>query len=486
MKFSFPKSSPEARKEKRAALRQSFHSKNFRRGSYRAGLTILVLAIVVMVNLVLGQSLSAHSKLDLSDQSLYNISKTTKKVLKNLSDDITITLVADDDTLDPRIEKLAQTYADASKHVTLEILDPVAHPAKAEKLGVSEQNMLVTDETTGQSRTIAFSDIITYNMMSYYSSGSAQEDSFDGEGQLTAAIQALTSDSSEKVYLTEGHGEGDLASSLTSSLTKANLSTDSCNLLMDGSVPNDCSLLLINAPSKDFDQTEIQSLQTYMDNGGHMLVFLGTNQTRLTNLYAFLQDYGLKVEDGYIADTQRCYQQNYYNIFPTLNTSNEIASSMADDSLMLVSNALGMTQTDPKSDNITVTPLLTTSENGYLVTADKETQGTYLLGATAVTTKTNEDGEESTVSKLSAISAGSLIDSSILDTFSNLSNSELFMNTVTWNFDSTDHTSIPAKSLQVQYNSVSGIGLIALPIIFLIPILFLVVGLIHWMRRRKA
>lgn len=472
-------------KNQQKQIRASFTDKNFKRGSYRAGLTIVVLAVIIMLNLVLGQVFSSNSSIDLSDQSLYQISDTTKDILKGLSDDITITLVAQSDKIDPRIEKLIKQYTSASDHVKSENLDPVLHPAKAQELGVSDQTVLVTDQTTGKSKTINFTDIITYDASSYYNTGSYQETSFDGEGQLTSAIQGLTKSSDYVIYQTEGHGESSFASTITKNFDKANLKVSSCNLMMDGSIPDDCSLLIINCPTKDFDTTEIQTVEKFLDNGGNVMVLLGSGENSLTNLYAFTKDYGLIVNNGYIADMERCYQQNYYTIFPNINTSNEIASSMDSNSLVLVNNSLGMTQTDPKNDNITVTPLLTTSSNGYLVTSDTQTKGTYLLGATAVTYKEDEDGNQNAVSKLCVISAGSLIDSSIIDQFSSLYNSDLFMNTVNWYLNNKANTAIAAKSLQVQYNTVTRAGLISLIFIFLIPILFLVIGLTHWLRRRK-
>ena len=46
-------------------------------------------------------------------------------------------------------------------------------------------------------------------------------------------------------------------------------------------------------------------------------------------------------------------------------------------------NARGMVETDPARDTISVTPFMTTSENGFAVTEDKQEQGEYILGAVA-------------------------------------------------------------------------------------------------------
>ena len=84
------------------------------------------------------------------------------------------------------------------------------------------------------------------------------------------------------------------------------------------------------------------------------------------------------------------------------------------------------------------------------------------------------------------ISAGSLIDSQITDTFTQLENTTLFMNAVSSNFDGVQNISIEAKSLGTEYNTVQHAGLFSLLVIFGIPLLILISGFTVWYRRRKA
>ena len=83
------------------------------------------------------------------------------------------------------------------------------------------------------------------------------------------------------------------------------------------------------------------------------------------------------------------------------------------------------------------------------------------------------------------ISAGSLIDSQITDTFTTLENTTIFMNAVTANFDGVENLSIEPKSLSIEYNTVQHIGVFSLLVIFGIPVLILVVGFVVWFKRRK-
>ena len=89
-------------------------------------------------------------------------------------------------------------------------------------------------------------------------------------------------------------------------------------------------------------------------------------------------------------------------------------------------------------------------------------------------------------SRLTVISAGSLIDPQITDTFTQLENTRLFMNAVTANFEGVQNISIEPKSLQVEYNTVQYAGLLSLLVVFGIPAVVLIGGFVIWFRRRKA
>ncbi len=122
-----------------------------------------------------------------------------------------------------------------------------------------------------------------------------------------------------------------------------------------------------------------------------------------------------------------------------------------------------------------------TSQNAFAVTEESQSEGSYTLGATA--TEALDDEKES---RLTVISAGSLIDAQITDTFTTLENTTLFMNVVTANFDDVENVSVEPKSLAVEYNTVQYPGILSLFVIFGIPIMVLAAGFVVWFRRRRA
>ena len=478
-------------------IKRLFKTKGTKHGAYSVGVTAAVVAIVVVLNLIVGQLPEKYRSIDVSNTKIYEISDTSKTLLKNLDQKITMKVLANEEEADERIRTFLSKYSGLSKNISVEWIDPVLHPSVLEENDASENTIIVSCEETGKTTTVAFRDMIVTDMYSYYYTGTASESEFDGEGQLTGAVNYVVNDAGQQVYRTIGHGEATLSSTITDLMNKNNYQVEEWNLLMEGSVPEDCELLLINAPTKDLTEEERTAIETYLGQGGDVMLLLGEkNAAEMPNFAALMKTYGMEPADGYIADPERCYQGNYYYLFPQLSLSDEMADGISSE-MVLVINAHGFTVTDAARDTITTTAFMNSSDHAYAITEEKQTEGSYALGAVAVETIEDETESESTEksettedsetkeSRFTVISAGSLIDSQITDTFTTLENTTIFMNAVTANFDGVENLSIEPKSLSIEYNTVQHIGVFSLLVIFGIPVLILVVGFVVWFKRRK-
>lgn len=457
-------------------IKESFKSITSRQGGYSVILTAAATLIVIVINLIAGQLPESVRQVDISTNKIYEITDTSRDLLKKLDKDITFTVLSDKSSADKRIKKFLSKYASLSNHISVKWIDPVLHPSALTEYGADSDTIVVSCGDTDKTTTVAFSSIIVYDQMSYYTSGTSTESEFDGEGQLTSAVNYVTSDASKTIYTVTGHGESSLPSSVTDLMDKSNLKTEELNLLMADSIPEDCDLLLFNSPANDLSEDELSLVKAYLDNDGKVFFVLGDAGDSTPNLTALFKTYGLVSQDGYIADTSRCYQGNYYYIFPVIKASGDMAEGLASEMVLLV-NSHGFTETDPERDTITLTPFMTTSSEGYAVAEDNNsTQGTYVLGAVA----TEND------SRLTVISTDTMIDENITAQFTNIENLTLFMNAVTSNFDDVKNLSIESKSLQIENNTMKYTGIIGLAAIIGLPVLFLLYGLRQWMKRRKA
>ena len=244
----------------------------------------LVICMVIVVNLIAGQLPENVKSIDISDNNIYGVSKTSKKVLNKLDKKVTFKIYAEKDSTDTRIKSFIKKYTALSDKISVTWIDPVLHPAALTKAGVEKDTIVISCKDTGKTKSVSFDDILVSDSYSYYTTGSSSASEFDGEGQFTSAINSVTSEQTEKMYYTTGHGEAAFSDSVTKLFSKNNLTTDEVNLMMTGEIPDDCDLLFMDAPSKDISDDEKTLLLNYLKKGGKVFIILGDPEDETPNL----------------------------------------------------------------------------------------------------------------------------------------------------------------------------------------------------------
>lgn len=448
-------------------------------------MTSIVIAIVIVFNMIVNLIPENKRQFDISSTNIYEISSKSKKIINKVDHDVTFYVLAEKSSTDKRIKTFINKYASLSDKIHIKWIDPVLHPSALTKYGAEENNIVISCKKTNRTTTVSFDDILV-SSASYYSTSSSAS-SFDGDGQLTSALNYVTSDKEYKAYYTSGHGESSLSSEVTSLLTKSRISTSDLLLMTATSIPDDCDLLIIDGATSDFTKDEVKLLSSYLKRGGKVVTLLAQTNKSMKNLYGLLKDYGLTVQSGYIADTERSYQGNYYYLIPNLSVSGDMASGISSNSVMMI-NSKGMTQSTPARDSISTDSFMTTSSNGYAVTEKKQTQGTYVLGATStesVKVKNSKGKKVTKESRLTVYGSNMLIDEQITSSFSSLENLTLFTNSVTASLDNADNVSISPKNLEVSYNTIAHPGPFSILVVFVIPVGLIIGGFIVWFRRRR-
>ena len=466
-------------------IKKLFQSNDSKRGSYTLAMTSIVIAIVIVFNMIVNLIPENKRQFDISSTNIYEISSKSKKVINKVDHDVTFYVLAEKSSTDKRIKTFINKYASLSDKIHIKWIDPVLHPSALTKYGTEENNIVISCKKTNRTTTVSFDDILV-SSASYYSTSSSAS-SFDGDGQLTSALNYVTSDKEYKAYYTSGHGESSLSSEVTSLLTKSRVSTSDLLLMTVTSIPDDCDLLIIDGATSDFTKDEVKLLSSYLKKGGKVVTLLAQTNKSMKNLSGLLKDYGLTVQSGYIADTERSYQGNYYYLIPNLSVSGDMASGISSNSVMMI-NSKGMTQSTPARDSISTDSFMTTSSNGYAVTEKKQTQGTYVLGATStesVKVKNSKGKKVTKESRLTVYGSNMLIDEQITSSFSSLENLTLFTNSVTASLDNADNVSISPKSLEVSYNTIAHPGPFSILVVFVIPVGLIIGGFIVWFRRRR-
>lgn len=473
-----------------ARNRQSLSTRTARVGGYSFVLSLVVLAILVAVNVLAEKLPSSWTQFDISAAQLYSLTADTKAVVTNLDQDVTIYWISQAGQEDTVIEKLLDRYEELSDHITVLKRDPDVYPTFAQQYTdetVTNNSLVV--ESGERNRYIGYDDIYQYDTGNYYSTGSVSQ-VFDGEGQITSAINYVVRTDLPQVYLLSGHGEAELSQSFTDALTRANYETVAdFSLLNVDAVPEDCDALLINAPTSDISGEELAMLQSYVQGGGRLLVFSGPQQdTDLPNLNALLADYGVTVTDGVVVDPNRDYYAFTapYVLMPEIQQS-DITQPLLDGSYnIIVPIAQGLTVGDTTAG--AVTPLLQTSTDsfskaaGYAMSTyekeDGDVDGPFTL---AVSIEDSAAG-----GRVLWVASDYLLDEQY-NAFSAGANLDFVMNGLSWMIGETDAVSIRSKSLDYNYLTISSSSATWLKIcmIGVVPVCFLLLGVDEVLRRRK-
>lgn len=448
-----------------------------KQGGYLAAVTAAVVVLVLLVNLIVGQLPSSLTEVDLTDNSLYDISDTSKDFLAALDQDVEIVALAEENATDERIVKFLDRYTALSDHLSLTYVDPVAHPDQASQYDAQSDSLIVQCQATGKSQTILYSDIITYSYDNFFS---PSEDSFDAEGQLTAAVNYVTSQAGHTVYTVTGHGETELSSSLQEAIQRSNLNLDQVSTALIEELPEDCDLLLVNGPATDLSAGELTLLQDYLAGGGQMVFLAGDTLDPLPNWETLLEGRGFELADGYIADLGSYYPQmgSAFAICGVLATGTPVTSQLSSDALTYFANSRGFLSLAQGEDSPwTVTSFLSTTSQALAVTQDgTQTSGVYLLGAVS---------EGSDGGRLTVLGSTSFLDEATLTQNPSLVNQTVFINALTAGFDDVDNLSIAPKSLAITYNTIQNPGLWSTAYIIILPVGILLCGFLFWLKRRK-
>lgn len=475
-------------------IKKGINKKALKNGSYSVVLSVIFVVIIVVVNLIVDAFPSTYTELDVSDQKLFSIGDQTKDFLKELDKDVTIYQIAQSGSEDEAVSKLLKKYEEASDHIKVETKDPVVNPKFTSEYTdeeVSSNSLIIV--CGDRSKVVDYNNIyessIDYNTYSYTTSG------FDGEGQITSAISYVTSENLPVLYTLDGHGEKSLDSTLQEDIEKANIEIKSLNLLTEESVPEDADCLMINSPSTDISEDERDAIIEYLENGGKAMIFSDYTEEPMDNFDAVLENYGVERVDGIVieGDAQHYAMQMPYYLLPDVSSAEAVSDFSSQGYFVLAPYAQGIRQLDNVRDTLTIESLLTTSDEAYSKTdlntetlekTDEDIDGPFDIGVSIT-----EEVDDDKTTQIVYYSTANLMDSQINQMVAG-GNEQMITESLNWmcSTDEASTISIPSKSLEVSYLTVTAYDAAywKICVMGLIPGVFLVVGFVVWLKRRKA
>ena len=467
--------------------------------------TFLLMAIIVAIFIginVLMQNWNP-TPIDFSQEKLYTLTDESKERVKNIDKDVNIYFVGYTDE-DNNLE-LAKQYKKANEKITAEAVDANNRPDLVEKYGIENGTQGIIVECGEKSKVLTSNDLVTYDTSTYETISIAEE-------KLTSSIISVTSPKVPKVYFLQGYSEYSLSKNMN--FLKVFLSNeinevDTFDVLSVGKVPDDCDTLVITTPSKDFDDVATNAIIDYINSGRNILWLNSalTTSKDMPNVNKVLAMYGVNpFEVGVIRETNasKMVTNSPDLIIPEIQSS-KVTKDIYNTTGVIFVNA---TKINVNEDNlselkVSKTDLALASKDSYFrtdfnaksnVALENEEKGTFIVGAELDKTlkeKNEETGESAVTSKMIIFGENYFITDYPLNQNSQYGaiqlayNKDLVLNSIAYLADREEDITARKSTGTVKYTATEEQDTIIKVIIFAVPIVIIIAGIVVWQVRRR-
>ncbi len=447
--------------------------------------TVAVIVCVILLNLVVGAITDKLPlEIDFTKEKVYDFSDQTKAVMKALDKNVDVYALIPDNVTDEYlayVKEYLEKYESMSKLYTVKYIDPYTEPAFLSKYSADGDSIDLGSVivTCGEKfRVISYNSL--FEMNSYNS-----DVSIDMEKKMTSALIYVTGYGDEvKIGFTTGHEEIECAN-FTAYLTGEGYSCSEINL-SKSEIPDDMSVIVVASSVNDFTLDEIEKIDKFSDRGGHIIVTAPLPGVKMPeNLSAYLADWGVEFANDQIIE----YDSNYI-----INTSNgeALAPEIQEHKITEKIVSRKLEYVSPESTSIVThvnniygavhAPLLRTSDAAKSLSDSGAETGKGPFDVMVLATRL-VDGKKSNI-----LAVGSLVsvEAPVLIGQSIYANSDLILNAVASMTDTTSALEIRAKKVSSESLNMkeSQVKLTQILLLYILPILIFIAGIIIWLRRR--
>ncbi len=513
-------------------------------GTYSFVMGVVVLAVLIVANLLVGALPAKVTRFDTSNMGLTEISDETTKFISKMDEDVTIYWLCENGEVDDQFRLLLTRYEEAGKHIKVEIVDPLANPTFTKDYSEStlspfslivesDRRFIILDfmnmyyytnpvfEVAYQlypqyipkellspmslasleSACAQYGDMIAYMLAQQ---GYSVSDitayntpaSFCGEAKLTSALDYVTQEYIPHAYLLTGHGDVVPSEKLSELMVSMGMDVQELNLQTVQSVPADTNCLILFAPKNDISTHEATLIKDYINAGGSLMLNTSPEVVEsCPNIQSVTALFGLTAAPGLVEEGDTSFiSGSRFTLVPTVSTEHAATAYVSSGNYkpqMPNSHAITVAETLPAG--VTVTPLFTTSDKANRVSvADTSvtlgTAGKLHVGVAAAKSITMDNGTTKTAYLTWYGSAEAFTESYAEKT----SGGNYYYYGATVSFISESFISaydvLASDPLTTQY--LSGLTnvstlIIGIVAVVAIPVGLLVTGIVIWVKRKR-
>lgn len=457
-------------------------------------LIVIIIAIYIGINILLENVVLPE--FDFTQNKVYSLSQETKDKVGDIDKDINITLINYSNYTS--VISFMERYVELNNHIKIEKVDNLsARTDLMQKYSLDATDSLIIVSSGDNEKTVTEDQLYTYDYSTYEQIDTTEE-------AMTNAILDVTTEDKPKIYFMSNHVmyNTQYYYTIMQSIQDDANEVDTVDILANNGVPEDCDCLIITTLKEDLTAQEKDKIIEYIKKGGELLLMCGPNITNatLTNFQLVLDEYGVTIENGVVFEGSNSNMLSGYPDFIIEEVNNTSLTNNLNMTLNLcLPDAGKITFNEDKLEELGVEyeTLATTTEdaflrtnlnqNSVLRTAEDSEAGECTVAAIA--TKTLEDGSTSKLviysNELFAMDMQVQINGYAMYTIDLYNNKDLILNSIGYLNEREDTITIRKNYEDVSYTVTEEQNSIIMIIIFTIPVVIIIAGIVVWQVRRR-
>lgn len=382
-----PENTPEKAEKKRSG--GGLRSNRFKRGGMATLMSVVFLAIIIVINILVGALTDRFPSMniDLTAQKLNSLSDQALEIAKGVEQETTIYLIGEEDSYRKdvlyatpygiqysQVANLAEKLQEANPKISMEFIDPDTNPSFISEYsteGLSSGSVLVKTEKRYKALYVTdLFDVTTDQTTGQYLPVSKVDSA------LAGALEIVNMDKVPVLTIATGHGEmltSDTLASFEDLMETQNFEVREINLLTE-EIPEETQVLMLPTPTTDYAEEEIQKLREYLDDEDRpeefsLLVTFHSTQGELPRLESFLEEWGIRVEEGMVAETDSSRVALRNASYVLVDSTEEFLTENSYSNL-LVASSRPLTLLFDGNGDISTAAMWTTADSAYVVTGD--------------------------------------------------------------------------------------------------------------------
>jgi ABC-type uncharacterized transport system involved in gliding motility auxiliary subunit len=471
---------------KSGEIRAGLGRRSARFGINSAASVLFLVGILAFVNYLGAQHVR---RVDMTTEKIYSLSDQSMSVADQIKEDLRIKAFYPAGDYGPARD-LLDLYRSRNSRINYEFIDPDKQPQLAQQHSVTVYGDF-QNPMSGES--FRYGTLIL-EMGAKMERIEKQNEPLREE-DMTNALMKIVKGEKKTIYFTEGHGEKKLDDAertgyagAKGALEKENYVVKTVNLVQEGKVPDDATVIIVAGPTSEPFPNELEFIDAFLGKGGGALILLDPSPAAA--LRDFLKKWSIEVGDNLVLDASGVGR--LFGAGPQIPLVTNYGNHKITERFNVMTFfplVRSVTPAAMPAEGITVEKLVSTNERSWGETNMKSGEASFdpktdMQGPVSLGLVATKDLAENKKSRLIVFGDSDFPSNSY---FGQQGNGNLFTNTVSWLAQDENFISIRPKNPEDRRLTMTEAqGRLASYVsVLLLPLGILVAGVFVWAKRRR-